>query len=410
LAGENITSIKDQLYVVGLASQISTEGIDNISIIKENLEKKFLLDYLTVDFNGESEAAAGKVLSANYLVPMLLLDEHYRAAGQKEKADRLEVLIRKLATQNGKGLLVDNFLNRNTVSQTFVPFKLDLKSVEASYKLVKDNVYAGMYEVTNKEYNEFLDYLMQNKMDDIYERCKIQLDKYEEPALSFMRSYHAKALPNKKNKHFSDYPVVNISFDAANAYCEWLSEQYNNTADRKYRKVKFRLPSVREWQLAATGFKHAPSWNLSEIKGESRKFEPGREVGKKFESIIVTLDDPQVLYPWWNVYSMRNTPLNSRGCSMGNFKFPPNVKPCLPEKMSTPDGFYMASSVGAYFPNGIGLYDVVGNVAEMSNENGSALGGSWNHAPEESTIKSINKYDGPSANIGFRIFMQVLEQ
>jgi len=49
-------------------------------------------------------------------------------------------------------------------------------------------------------------------------------------------------------------------------------------------------------------------------------------------------------------------------------------------------------------------------VAEMSNEKGSAFGGSWNHAPEESTMKSINKYDGPTADIGFRIFMEVLEQ
>jgi hypothetical protein len=320
-------------------------------------------------------------------------------------------LIRKLADQNGKSILVDNFLNRNTVvAKPFIPFKLDLKSIEGSFKHVKDKVYANVYEVTNKEYNAYLAYLQQNKLNELYERCKIQLDKYEEPALSFMRSYHTVALPNKRSKYFSDYPVVNISYEAAAAYCVWLTEQYNNTADRKYKKVNFRLPSIKEWQLAATGVKNATSWNLSEIKGEIRKFEEGREVGKKFESVMVTLDDPQVLYPWWGVYALRNSPLNVRGCALGNFKFAPDVKPCLPEKMSTPDGFFMASSVGAYFPNGIGLYDVVGNVAEMSVEKGSAFGGSWNHAPEESTMKSINKYDGPTADIGFRIFMEVLEQ
>jgi formylglycine-generating enzyme required for sulfatase activity len=397
--------------VIGLASQISTERIDNISIIRHNLENRFLMDYLTVDFNGESSFAAGKVLSANYLVPMLLLDEHYRSANQSEKADQLEILIRKLAEQNGKSLLVDNFLNRNVpgTPEPFIPFKLDLKAVEGTFKLVKDKVYANEYEVTNKEYNAFLTYLQENKMTDMYERCKIQLEGYEEPALSFMRSYHAPMYSTKKKKYFSDYPVVNISFEAANDYCDWLTKQYNNTPDRKYKKVSFRLPSTKEWQLAAAGVKNASSWNLSEIKGEIRKFEEGKEVGKKFESIIVTMDDPEVLYPWWGVYSMRNTPLNIRGCSMGNFKFPPELKPCLPEKMATPDGFFMMASVGAYFPNGIGLYDVVGNVAEMSNAEGVAFGGSWNHSPEESTIRSVNKYSAPASEIGFRIFMEVLE-
>jgi hypothetical protein len=411
LARENTASIKDQLYVVGLASQISAERIDNINIIRQNLENKFMLDYLSVDFNGESNIAAGKVLSANYLVPMLLLDDHYRSVGQNEKAEQLEVLIHNLADQNGKSSLVNNFLNRSAVAaKPFIPFKLDLKSLEGSFKLVKDKIYANVYEVTNKEYNAYLAYLQQHKLSEMYELCRIQLDKYEEPALSYMRGYHTVALPNKKNKYFSDYPVVNISYEAATEYCAWLTEQYNKTLDRKYKRVSFRLPSMKEWQLAATGVKNASSWNLSEIKGEIRKFEEGREIGKKFESVIVTLDDPQVLYPWWGVYALRNSPLNVRGCSLGNFKFPPDVKPCNPEKMATPDGFFMASSVGAYFPNGIGLYDVVGNIAEMSDVKGSAFGGSWNHAPEESTMKSINKYEAPNADIGFRIFMEVLEQ
>ena len=410
LGRENIAPIKDQLYVVGLASQISEKRIDNISIIKNNLENRFLMDYLTVDFNGESPFAAGKVLSANYLVPMLLLDEHYRSAGENEKAQQLEFVIRKLAEESGRTLLVDNFLKRKTaVAESFVPFKLDLKAIEGKLKLVKDKIYANEYEVTNGDYNEFLSYLQDNKLSDLYEQCKIQLDQYDEPALSFMRSYHTRAVPTKKNKYFSDYPVVNVSFEAATAYCDWLTKQYNHTPDRKYKKVIFRLPKFKEWQLAAVGFKNAPSWNLSEIKGEIRKFEEGREIGKKYESVIVTLDDPQVLYPWWGVYALRNSPLNVRGCSLGNFKFPPDVRPCRPDKMATPDGFFMMSNVGVYFPNAMGLYDVVGNVAEMSDEKGSALGGSWNHPPEESTIKSVNQYSAPGAEIGFRVFMEVLE-
>src|SRR5690606_3203389 len=93
LGKENIASIKDQLYVVGLASQLSQTRLDNMSILKDNMENRFLLDHLTVDFNGESEYAAGRVLSANYLVPMLLLNEHYISTGEVDKSKQLERLV-----------------------------------------------------------------------------------------------------------------------------------------------------------------------------------------------------------------------------------------------------------------------------------------------------------------------------
>jgi len=53
---------------------------------------------------------------------------------------------------------------------------------------------------------------------------------------------------------------------------------------------------------------------------------------------------------------------------------------------------------------------MVGNVAEMTLEKGKACGGSWNHTPEESTIRSINTYTKPDAAIGFRVFMEIIEK
>lgn len=81
----------------------------------------------------------------------------------------------------------------------------------------------------------------------------------------------------------------------------------------------------------------------------------------------------------------------------------------MPERMTSGDGWMMMGPVETYFPNDIGLYDVVGNVAEMTNEKGKACGGSWNHPAEESTIKSINVYNGPDSAIGFRVFMEIIE-
>jgi hypothetical protein len=73
------------------------------------------------------------------------------------------------------------------------------------------------------------------------------------------------------------------------------------------------------------------------------------------------------------------------------------------------DGWIMMAQTATYFPNDIGLYDVVGNVAEMIDEKGKACGGSWNDPPENSTIHSVKSYRRPDPSIGFRVFMDVIE-
>jgi hypothetical protein len=265
LSKDNIVSIKDQLYVMGLASQLSTRRIDNLASIKENLENRFLLDYLTVDFNGENEFSAGKVLNSNYLVPMLLLMDHYRTTGEAAKAEQLQMQIMAIARRSGKSLLVENFLSGKSPQEVpFIPFKISAKELEGQFKLVKNNVYAHEYEVTNLQYNKFLQYLQQNNMSELYEVCRIQLSQYDEPALSFMTGYHSNRQPTKKEKYFLMYPVINITWEAAREYCQWLTDQYNNTAERKYKKVIFRLPSIDEWQIAAAALKNASSWKLEE--------------------------------------------------------------------------------------------------------------------------------------------------
>ena len=58
----------------------------------------------------------------------------------------------------------------------------------------------------------------------------------------------------------------------------------------------------------------------------------------------------------------------------------------------------------------MGLSDVCGNVAEMIDQEGKAMGGSWNHEPEESTITSINEYEISDSSVGFRLFMEVIDE
>lgn len=407
---ESISNIKDQLYVVGLASQLSKERLDNIATIRENLEKRFLLDHLTVDFNGENEFASGKVLSANYLVPMLMLYEHYINTGAEDKADLLAQRITRIAQASGKDQLVANFMNRRSSDAVpFVPFHLDVKATEGKFRPINQKLYAQESEVTNEQYNIFLNYLLQNNFSDQYAKYAFDLSQYTEPALSFMKNYTSWIVPTKKNKYFTQYPAVSMSYEGALAYCEWLTEQYNNTAERKFKKVKFRLPSLDEWQIAAASIKNPTSWKLDDQVVEVRIYPSPPRLDKNFKTKKISLSEEKVLYPWFRFYHFRNTVLNHMGCSLGNFKFPETQKPCRPEKMNTPDGFMLMSAVESYFPNDIGLFDVVGNVAEMIDEKGKACGGSWNQSPEESTIRSVRDYEAPDAATGFRVFMEVIE-
>ncbi|NOT74848.1 MAG: SUMF1/EgtB/PvdO family nonheme iron enzyme [Cyclobacteriaceae bacterium] len=418
IGGNNISSINNELYVVGLASQHSKARLDNISVIKENLEKRFMLDYLRVDFNGENEFSAGKVMSSNYLISMLLLNDHYVKTGELGKAEELKKLVAKIAAETGKQALVENFLHREEEVPLAPPviISLDLKKMEVSLRQVKDNLYAYNTEVTNAQYNLFLNYLKTNHLTDTYEKAKIDLSQYDKTSQAFFNGYHTYLDPAIKTRgsvtqrtNFRNYPAVNISYEGAIAYCEWLTEQYNGNADRKYKKVKFRLPTVKEWQIAALGYVDFASWNLDENTVKVTIPPPGNEdeIVKGKETVIPV--DNTVLYPWFKAYNYRNKAQNRRNCFLGNFKAPEDCKPCASPSVGM-DGYSMMGPVASYFPNGMGLFDVVGNVAEMTEEKGRAAGGSWNHSPDESTIRSINEYKGPDATIGFRIFMDIIEK
>ncbi len=409
LSKDNLSSLKENLYVVGLASLHSLTNIDNVALIRKNFEKQFMLDYLKVDFNGESSDATGKVFSANYLVPMILLYESYVKEGKTAEAKNLRALMQQVAHTSGKEDIISGYLGEEPADVIpYFPSSFIAKNLDGKLRPVNEKIYAQNSEVTNEQYNEFLSYLTAHSLTDLYEKYKFDLSSYTEPALSFMKGYCANMTPTKKQKFYTRYPAVSMSYEAANAFCEWLTDQYNHCAERKFKKVKFRLPSVKEWQIAALGYKGFTSWNLDDnILTVGMPIDSIMELSVKGKTKQISAKDAS--YPWWGAYNYRNKAQNRKNCFLGNFKVPDDCKPCqMPHPAG--DGFIMMAPVEAYFPNNIGLYDVVGNVAEMTSEKGKACGGSWNHLPSESTIRSINTYDKPDAATGFRIFMDVLEK
>ena len=118
---------------------------------------------------------------------------------------------------------------------------------------------------------------------------------------------------------FDDYPVVGINWKQANAFANWRTKMMNSFLKRSKQPTlpDFRLPTESEWEYAARG---------------------GLDISP---------------YPWGGPYTR-----NLKGCFLANFK------PLRGDYVS--DGGLRTIEVAKFNPNGYGLYDMAGNVAEWT--------------------------------------------
>ncbi len=114
-----------------------------------------------------------------------------------------------------------------------------------------------------------------------------------------------------------NHPVIHVSWNDANAYCQWLS----NKTGRKYR-----LPTEAEWEFAA------------------------RNRGQK------------IRFSWGNDY-----PNGKKAGNLADESLLKQAKDCNGWE-SLNDSFPYTSPVGSFNPNGLGLYDMTGNVWEWCSD------------------------------------------
>jgi formylglycine-generating enzyme required for sulfatase activity len=265
-----------------------------------------------------------------------------------------------------------------------VPFikKLTPKTIEKQFAKVDSVMFIGKYEVNNEWFNTFcMDGNMNFRPND---------------SLWKLHSPYAYRGIYSTYEGTSNFPVVNISYQAAVAYSLWLTKKYNAMPHRKYKKVEFNLPNEEEWQKAAQG---------------------------KLTNIA---------YPWGGSYLR-----NSRGAFLANF-FPIPESSIYQDPVShkltllpidttearMEDGLEFTGPVDSYFPNSVGAFNISGNAAEMLAEEGISLGGSWNSRADKlqllhttkgesenksRTLEHFETYTGPSPTLGFRLVMKVLE-
>jgi formylglycine-generating enzyme required for sulfatase activity len=248
---------------------------------------------------------------------------------------------------------------------------LNAKQIEKTFSKIKEGLYVNKTEVSNEEYRQFLNDVFDNNDTEKYNsilpdtnvwRGNIQ---YGEPfTISYLR-----------HPAYKEYPVVGVTYENAIAYCLWLTQKYNNLEKRKFAKAAFRLPTREEWKLAANG-------------GDSLK-----------------------QYTWGTGFM-----LNSRKQHLCNYNdnviadFMINKSTGIEETENEPRiRTKITSNVKSYYPSSFGMYNMCGNVAEMIAEKGIVKGGSYMDVAQHVRIASERNYTKSSADIGFRVVMDVLQ-
>lgn len=254
---------------------------------------------------------------------------------------------------------------------------MDIKTIEKSLAKISDSLYAGKYEVSNSLYRFFENDLKKNNKTEALKISMVDTlnwrDKlaFNDPYVDYYYSHPA----------YKDFPVVNISYEAAVIFCDWLTIKYNESPKRKFRKVLFRLPTSKEWTKAAR------------------------------------CEETSVTYPWGTklLYKGKNAcNFKSFGDERITFRKDLNIYEIV--KNPYGKGFEISASaditapVKSYLPNKFGLYNVCGNVAEMIAEKGKTRGGGWKDPGWDVRIDAVGTYEKSATDIGFRYFMQVLEK
>lgn len=244
---------------------------------------------------------------------------------------------------------------------------LVLKNIKSNFVKTQKDLYVSKYEVSNLDYRNFLADLLSNKKTVIYNHC------FPDTLVWKANPQIASPLVTFYFRHpsYDQYPVVGVSYEAALQYCAWLTEKYHEDANRKYKKVVFKLPSKEEWIFAAN-------------KGDTSK-----------------------MYTWGTGFVQNNRKQYLCNFKHTNFVFDSSSNRY--NEINADQQTYILSPIQSFYPNSFGLYNMCGNVAEMIEENGIAKGGSFQDPAYQVRISSEKFYTKAQADIGFRVVMKVLE-
>ena len=179
------------------------------------------------------------------------------------------------------------------------------------------------------------------------------------------------------NDLFFNGPALGITYEQAKLFCLWKSDLYTAYFSKKLIArgdslrvaYRFRLPTESEWRIACgditqyeknVSYGKLTKWGLKKLKI------------KKREGMLVDLTVKQDL--------------------------PSSIKHTLYQ-----EDINFVGDIYAHGKNGYGCFNMLGNIAEMVEERGVALGGSWRDRYDDIKTRNLRtSYTCPEYWLGFR--------
>jgi formylglycine-generating enzyme required for sulfatase activity len=142
---------------------------------------------------------------------------------------------------------------------------------DATGKIISVQAFFMTNEITNKEYREFVDYVVSHPDSSLYyfdRKKEGSFIKQQVPfstiryklidSLAMAKKYPSGSDLNNKyksyftDKKFDDYPVVGVSYSAAKYYCIWKTRAENATLQKEGTGLinDFRVPAKEELEYA----------------------------------------------------------------------------------------------------------------------------------------------------------------
>ena len=156
----------------------------------------------------------------------------------------------------------------------------------------------------------------------------------------------------------SAHPAVNVSWNDAKAFCVWLTNKQRAAGELGVNQ-EYRLPSDHEWSCAV---------------GIGDREDPKVSPKDKDRMTIANV------YPWGSVWPPPN--------GVGNYHPSLNV-----------DSYEFTSPVGSFYSNGLGIYDLGGNVWDWCEDLIEPL--STMHVLRGATYRLSDHFDLLSSNRGY---------
>ena len=251
--------------------------------------------------------------------------------------------------------------------------KLESKGYPPGTIRIDENLYMDEVEITNLDWKEYLYFLEQDSSQKVW-KSMIPDTTIFSKGNKMVKHLHLD--PSERFVHYKTYydnplhqmfPVLGVSHKQATKYCAWRSDLVNQqlqaivSKKKSWRKLLgkdeltlvYRLPTAEEWEWAALG------------ELDSLEF----PMGYAEEQL--------------DMLRFKENPLKD-----GNFAH---------EGIPFVEHVYKNSP-----PNSLGLYGMMGNVAEMTEEKGIAKGGAFIHSKFRARASDIFQYKEPSHWLGFR--------